>query len=64
MWVQSARYYQSIGDFCSPAEIFEDDLLSQLDKWITEGANIIMAIDANQDVYLGKLATALSQGPY
>jgi hypothetical protein len=64
MWSQSVRYYQSIGDLRSPAVIFQEDLLHQIRDWVTTGANVVIAMDANQNIYTGPIATALSAAPF
>lgn len=63
MWTQSSQYYQSVGDFHSPLIIFMDDLLCMLYQWIPKGVNVILSIDANQDVYNSTLAPQLAKWP-
>lgn len=40
-WVLSQKYYESIGDFRSPAVIFQEDLLSMIKEWRKGGADVI-----------------------
>ncbi|KAL3788945.1 hypothetical protein HJC23_000229 [Cyclotella cryptica] len=61
VWEQHCRYFQARGDFRCPSAIFVDDLAMQLATWRSNGEEIILCIDANQDVYRGSLATRLSQ---
>ena len=46
-----------------PSTIFIDDLLQVISKWSTAGDHVILSIDANQDVYSGKLAQELRHDP-
>ena len=47
-----------------PSTIFIEDLLLMLRGWIKQGEHVLLAIDANQDVYTGRLATQLKEAPY
>ena len=62
VWDQAVRYFQAIGDFRPPADILIDDLASLISGWRKDGDEVVLALDANQDVYSGKLARALSVG--
>ena len=55
--------FPGIGDMRYPSTILISDLLDLISQWISAGDHVILAMDANQDVYSGKLATALSQEP-
>ncbi len=43
--------------------IFITDLTNLITKWVSEGANVILAIDANQNVYSCLLAKKLAEHP-
>ena len=64
MWAQSRYYLQSQGDHHLPTMVFLEDILEAIHTWIQEGSNVILAINANQNVYQGALAQRLSQFPY
>ena len=63
VWEQHSRYFEGRGDMRYPATIFIEDLLRLIKPWITSGDHVILAIDANQDVYSGKLARELATEP-
>jgi len=46
-----------------PSTIFIEHLCTQLIEWTAQGYHIILAMDANQDVYTGKLAQKLREEP-
>ena len=56
--------YQGVGDFQSPREILHDDIIATVTLWILDGVIIVLAIDANKNVYNGQLACRLLQVPY
>jgi hypothetical protein len=64
VWEQHSRYFEAKGDMRYPSTIFINDLLRVISTWITAGDHIILSIDANQDVYSGKLAHELKREPY
>ncbi len=41
-----------------------EDLLHMFKGWIQQGEHVLLAIDANQDVYTGRLASMLKESPY
>lgn len=63
-WEQQQCYFHAIGDFRNPDDILLSDLLEQFRLWRGEGHEVILSLDANQDVYDGYLAQKLSDGPY
>ncbi len=63
VWDQHARYFQKQGDLRYPTTIFMEDFMSQIKQWSAQGNHILIAIDANQDIYSGRLAIALRQDP-
>ncbi len=56
---QQARYFQSLGDACSPRSIFYEQLVAQLGIWKTSDNDIILLGDFNEHVYNGRLARRL-----
>ena len=46
-----------------PSTIFIEDLLRLIGLWISSGDYVILDMDANQDVYSGKLAQELAKEP-
>jgi hypothetical protein len=59
VWEQHKRFFESRGDFRYPSTIFVEDITNEIVKWRLAGEEVVLAIDANQDVYGGKLALAL-----
>lgn len=64
VWEQQSRYFEARGDMRYPSTIFVEDLLCLLQQWIQNGEHILLAMDANQDVYKGHLALRLQKGPF
>jgi len=50
---QHARYIRNKGLNCQPRELFDDHIVSELEKSINLGINSILAIDTNDDVISG-----------
>lgn len=46
------------------SSVFVEDLLHVLHGWLSIGEHVIVAMDTNQNVSLGKLAQDLRQEPY
>ena len=64
VWEQHSRYFEARGDMRYPSTIFMEDLLYMFKCWIQQGEHVLLAIDANQDVYTGRLASMLKESPY
>ena len=64
VWEQHSRYFEARGDMRYPSTIFVEDLLHMFKHWIQQGEHVLLAIDANQDVYTGRLASMLKESPY
>ncbi len=64
VWEQHKRYFEARGDMRYPSTIFILDILKLIKQWISSGDHVILAMDANQDVYSGKLAQELNREPY
>jgi hypothetical protein len=64
VWEQHECYYQSIGDFRRPDNILLEELLSQMRAWRNAGHEVILSLDANQDIYDGSLAISLVEAPF
>jgi len=45
----------------SPRQLFESDFIKQLKKWLADGEQLIVCMDANEDVVDGDLSKKLSQ---
>jgi hypothetical protein len=63
-WDQCRYYHEARGDFRSPDEIMMEDLLHEISEWRVLGHQVILALDANQNVYTGPFATALRDDKY
>ena len=64
VWEQHSRYFEARGDPRYPSTIFTEHLLRLIKQWIMGGEHVILAIDANQDVYSGRLAQSLREPPF
>lgn len=64
VWEQQQCYFHSVGDFRDPDKIMVEELLVQIRTWRDAGHEVILSLDANQDVYEGALASALSEAPF
>lgn len=64
VWEQQSRYFEARGDLRYPSTIFIEHLLALMATWITNGEHVVLAIDANQDVYSGRLAQSLKEPPF
>ena len=64
VWEQHSRYFEARGDPRYPSTIFIEHLLNLLSQWIAQGDHILLAIDANQDIYKGRLALRLKEPPF
>jgi hypothetical protein len=65
LWISSkseVRYIQNQGlGNVTPRDLFESDLLWQLQVWRALGDQIILMMDANCNVLTGRLSRALTQ---
>jgi hypothetical protein len=58
---QSARQLKAIlGDLRNPREVFVEHLSDQIRKWTAQGSEVVLYIDANENVYNGMLSRSLS----
>ena len=60
-WEMEERYFQARNDWREPPDILISDLLAQFKVWWSSGEQIMLAIDANSNVYDGQLAQAISE---
>jgi hypothetical protein len=63
VWEQHSRYFQAKGNTQDPIDILIADLTTLIAHWRAAGEEVILATDANQDVYSGKLSSSLAQYP-
>ena len=63
VWDQHRRFFHSKGDFRRPSDICLHDLLSFLRDCRSLGDEIVLCIDANENIYTGRLATELQRAP-
>jgi len=59
VWAQHRRYFKKRGIFHSPRLLFTRHLVAQLRQWRAAGDEIILFLDANEDLYRGDLAKEL-----
>lgn len=64
VWEQHSQHFGTKCIMRSLSAIFITDLLSMISQWTLSGDHIILAMDANQDIYSGQLAQELHQDPY
>ena len=63
VWEQHSHYFEAREDMRYPPNIIILDLLTVIQSWTSTGGHVILANDANQDIYTGKLAKALNEEP-
>jgi hypothetical protein len=63
-WDQCRYFHKAKGNFRDPAVILVEDLLEEIARWRLAGLEVILALDANQNIYTGPLATALQEERY
>ena len=63
-WFQHKSEYEGLGDMRPHSVIYEEDLLKLIKPWREGGANVVLCMDVNQNVYSGKLAQKLMKAPY
>ncbi len=61
--LQRAYFTMAKHDTCCPRRKFETDLVTLLVTWRQEGRRLIVCLDANDHVYTGRLAKALTSTP-
>jgi hypothetical protein len=60
VWDQHVWYFEAQGEIRNPRAMFQSDLLSLLSVWKAAGDEILLLGDFNEDVYTGRMASALS----
>ena len=50
VWAQHRVYFNSIGRRVDPREAFVDDLSKEIVKWRNSGCEVILGLDANEDL--------------
>ena len=61
VWSQQRSYFDSINDDRCPREIFTADLCAEIVQWFETGDQIIIGLDANEDVRNGGFSAKLSR---
>ena len=61
MWNQQKGFFESIRDDRCPRQIFINDLCKEVEKWLESGDQLVIGIDANEDVRRGELTVKLEQ---
>ena len=62
-WKQQLRYIQNNSLNTNPFKMFCDDLCEVLQTWRSKGDRIILMMDANDNVFKGKLSKRLADKP-
>jgi hypothetical protein len=61
VYAQQQRFFdEQLDDIC-PREAFIRDLFAAMDTWIEQGEQVIVALDANEELRSGKIATAFHE---
>jgi hypothetical protein len=58
IYQQHVRYIQAHGLICTPRELFQEDILSAISRWIEHRDRILIFIDMNEHILTGHLAKA------
>jgi hypothetical protein len=58
IYQQNIHYIQAHGHTCTPRELFQEDILSAISRWIEHGDRILIFIDMNEHILTGHLAKA------
>jgi hypothetical protein len=58
---QHLRYWRDKGNFECPLIIFDQDLEQQLQEWLQAGEQLIIGIDANEDIRQGQIHTMMDR---
>jgi hypothetical protein len=61
VYAQQQRYLDEQMDDVCPREAFIRDLCAEMDEWIEQGEQLIIALDANEDLRSGPVARAFKQ---
>ena len=61
VWSQQRGYFDSINDDRCPRDIFTDDLCKEIVQWLETGDQLIIGLDANEDVRNGSFSARLQQ---
>jgi hypothetical protein len=61
VWSQQRAYWIEKGVHCCPRQRFTEDLLVCLQEWVDAGDQIVLLMDANEDVREGELADKLAE---
>jgi hypothetical protein len=64
VWEQHDRYFRSRGEFRSPVDMFDIQLLRMIKAWRDTEDEVILMGDFNDNVYTGALALALGGDDY
>ena len=61
VYAQQQRFFdEHLEDIC-PRKAFIRDLFVEMDTWIEQGEQIIVALDANEELRRGEVATAFHE---
>jgi hypothetical protein len=61
VYAQQQQFFdEQLDDIC-PREAFIRDLFAAMDTWIEQGKQVIVVLDANEELRNGKIATAFHE---
>jgi hypothetical protein len=61
VYAQQQRFFdEQLDDIC-PREAFVRDLCNEIDTWLEQGDQLIVALDANEELRRGPVSTAFKQ---
>ena len=58
---QQKRFFEGIRDDRCPREIFVEDLCKEVSEWLDSGDQLVIGMDANEDVRSGEVSNRLAQ---
>ena len=61
IYSQQKRFLDKAGIDKHPREVFQEDLINLIKRWMSEGDKIILAIDINEHILEGELSNKLLQ---
>jgi hypothetical protein len=61
VWSQQRSFWLAKGEDCCPRQRFVEDLATEVKEWVDAGDQVILIIDANEDVREGSLTLKLAE---
>jgi hypothetical protein len=58
---QHLRYWRNKGEFECPLTLFDQHFEEQIQEWLQAGEQLVIGIDANEDIRNGQMATMMER---